>query len=246
MSWNLIILFIVGSFAGFNNVFAGGGSTLTLPALIFAGLDSATANGTNRIAILVQNLFATASFHKQKVSGMNIAFKYGLYTLPGAIAGAFFSVKIPDIWFHRILGVVMIAILFTLFQKKDYSQQTCNEQHTPGIRFYIYLLAMGFYGGFIQVGIGFLFIGGLYHFLQTSLLRVNVYKIIIILMYTLPALAIFVFSGKVDWLLGLALSAGNALGGWIGAHMQVTHGDKLIRNIMLIAISLMAIKLIFF
>jgi len=246
MSWNLLLLFVVGCFAGFNNIFAGGGSALTLPTLIFAGLDSATANGTNRIAILVQNIFATGSFHKQKVSGMKIALHYGLYTLPGAIAGAFFSVKISDIWFHRILAIVMIAILFTLFQKKNRQQAAVDEIKNPDFRFYIYLFGMGFYGGFIQVGIGFLMIGGLYHFLQTSLLRVNVYKIIIILMYTLPAMAIFISAGKIDWGLGLALSAGNALGGWVGAHVQVTHGDILIRYIMSIAILGMAIKLLIF
>ncbi len=246
MPWNLLILFIVGCLAGFNNVFAGGGSSLTLPTLIFAGLDSATANGTNRIAILVQNIFAAASFKKQKISGMRIAWRYGLYALPGAIAGAFFSVKISDEWFHRILAVVMIGILFTLFQKKGTPQSAINEIENPDFRFYIYLFGLGFYGGFIQVGVGFLLIGGLYHYLQTSLLRVNVYKIIIVLLYTIPALAIFIAAGKVDWGLGLALAAGNALGGWVGAHVQVTHGDKLIRNFMAIAILAMAIKLFFF
>jgi len=62
---NIVLLFVIGSIAGFINVNAGGGSSLTLPMLIFMGLDGAMANGTNRIAIFIQNIFAVASFCRQ-------------------------------------------------------------------------------------------------------------------------------------------------------------------------------------
>ncbi len=64
---DFLILFGVGIAAGVINVMAGGGSSLTLPALIFLGLDSAAANGTNRVGILIQSLFATLSFRKEKI-----------------------------------------------------------------------------------------------------------------------------------------------------------------------------------
>ena len=67
---NLIILFGVGVIAGAINIMAGGGSSLTLPALIFLGLDGATANGTNRVGILIQSIFATLSFRKEKITGL--------------------------------------------------------------------------------------------------------------------------------------------------------------------------------
>jgi len=68
MEWtHLLLLFSVGTIAGFINVNAGGGSSLTLPTLIFMGLDAATANGTNRIGLIIQNMFAVTSFRKNKV-----------------------------------------------------------------------------------------------------------------------------------------------------------------------------------
>ncbi len=106
-----ILLFAVGALAGFVNVFAGGGSTLTLPVLIFAGLDAATANGTNRIAILLQNISGTSSFKRQKIKGARIAFKYALFTIPGAVAGAIFSIKITQYWFERIMVIIIIDIV---------------------------------------------------------------------------------------------------------------------------------------
>ncbi|MBU2437916.1 MAG: sulfite exporter TauE/SafE family protein, partial [Acidobacteria bacterium] len=71
---NLLLLFAIGAVAGFININAGGGSALTLPALVFLGLDGALANGTNRVAIFVQNIFAIASFNKNKVRAYTLSF----------------------------------------------------------------------------------------------------------------------------------------------------------------------------
>ncbi|NIP55320.1 MAG: TSUP family transporter, partial [Phycisphaerae bacterium] len=92
----LLILFGVGILTGVINVMAGGGSSLTLPALIFLGLDSAAANGTNRVGILIQSLFATLSFRKEKVSEINLSLKLAALTIPGAVLGALLAVRISD------------------------------------------------------------------------------------------------------------------------------------------------------
>jgi len=239
-----IILFAVGAIAGFVNVFAGGGSTLTLPALIVAGLDAGTANGTNRIAILLQNVSGVSSFKQQKIKGARIALKYALFTIPGAVAGAFFSIKITQDWFERILGIIMIGVVISLFKKRKVNSGT-DEIEEPGFFFYLSLLAIGFYGGFIQVGIGFIIMATLFHFLQTSLVRVNFYKLILVLIYTIPTLLIFILNDKIDWGLGLSLAAGNMLGAWIAAHVTVKKGDSFIRYVLAAAIVLMAVKLFF-
>lgn len=242
---NEFILFAVGMFAGFVNVLAGGGSTLTLPALIFAGLDSATANGTNRIAIFMQNVSGISSFRRHKIKGAKQALKYALFTIPGAIAGAIFSIKITQEWFERILGLIMIGVVITLFQKKKTKDNTILLERKPGILFYIALFGIGFYGGFIQVGVGFIIMATLFHFLDLSLVNVNFNKLIIVLIYTIPALLIFILNDNIDWTLGIFLAIGNMTGAWIAAHVSVKKGDKIIRYVLAIAIVLMAIKLFF-
>lgn len=243
--WQFLLLFGVGAVAGFVNVNAGGGSTLTLPTMIFLGLDGALANGTNRIAILIQNIFAVSSFRKQKVHQFGESLKLSYITLPGAIIGALVSIRISDEWFQRILALIMIGIVVTMFiprTKKTYQDAISQAEHKWLI--YVALFFIGFYGGFIQVGVGFLFMAALYHILKISLVHVNMHKVFIILIYTIPSLAVFAFSGNVNWGFGLVLAAGNALGAWFGAKASVKGGERLIRYVLAIAIVLMAAKLI--
>jgi len=244
-AWKYLLLFGVGSLAGFVNVNAGGGSTITLPTLIFLGLDSALANGTNRVAILIQNIFAVSSFRKRNVHQFGESMKLSYATLPGAIIGALVSVRISDEWFQRILAVIMIGIVISMFIPR--MQKTFeNDVSTVKNKWLIYavMFCLGFYGGFIQVGVGFLFMAALYHLLKINLVTVNMHKVFIVLIYTIPSLIIFVSLGYVNWSFGLSLAAGNALGAWFGARASVKGGEKLIRIVLAFAIILMAVKLI--
>ncbi|HDP67086.1 MAG TPA: sulfite exporter TauE/SafE family protein [Candidatus Marinimicrobia bacterium] len=244
--WKFLLLFAVGSIAGFVNVNAGGGSTITLPTMIFLGLDSTLANGTNRVAILIQNIFAVSSFRKQEVHQFRESLKLSYITLPGAVAGALISVRISDEWFQRILALVMIAVVVSMFiprTQKIYTEEISTAERRWLI--YVALFFIGFYGGFIQVGVGFLFMAALYHILKISLVHVNMHKVFIVLIYTIPSLAVFALSGKVNWIVGICLAAGNAAGAWFGAKASVKGGEKLIRGVLALAVVLMAVKLLF-
>jgi uncharacterized membrane protein YfcA len=240
---NLLLLFGVGSIAGFINVNAGGGSSITLPTLIFMGLDGALANGTNRIAIFIQNIFAVASFRKNERHQFKTSSELSLFTLPGAILGALLASKISSLLFERILGGVLIFIVLSLLFSRSYKERSAGEGDQKSWWIYPALLGIGFYGGFLQIGVGFLFMAALYHLLRVDLITVNMHKVFIILIYTLPALLIFAWTGNVNWKYGLALAAGNALGGWWGAHAAVRGGERVIRIILAVAISIMALKL---
>jgi uncharacterized membrane protein YfcA len=241
----LLLLFGVGTVSSIINVNAGGGSSITLPALIFLGLESAAANGTNRIGILVQNIFAVSSFKQQKVHEFKESLSLSLFTLPGAVLGALVSVRINDVWFQRILGMVMIGIVFSMlfFSTKRNNEPSPSDKNR---RWLIYpsMLVIGFYGGFIQTGVGFLLMASLYHLLRISLVRVNMHKVFIVLVYTLPALAVFIWTGNVHWEYGGILAAGTALGAWWGARIAVKGGERAIRYILAVAILLMAVKLL--
>lgn len=243
--WRLGLLFVVGTAAGFINVNAGGGSTLTLPALIFMGLDSALANGSNRVAILVQNIFAVSSFRRQQVHQFRESMRLSLITLPGAVIGALVAVRITDDWFQRILAIIMIGIVASMFlprSGKDYQVLVSQTRQRWPITVVLFLI--GFYGGFIQVGVGFLLMASLYHILRIGLVAVNMHKVFIILIYTIPSLLVFALTGNVDWGLGITLAAGNALGGWWGAKASVKGGEKVIRYVLALAIVIMAVKLL--
>lgn len=242
----LLLLFGVGLVAGVINVMAGGGSSLTLPTLIFLGLEGSLANGTNRVAIFIQNLVAVASFRQQNVHQFRISFSMALWTLPGGILGAWLAIGISDELFRKILGVVLIGVVVSMLfppgAKKGRFQQALRNR--PWLVYPVMVL-IGFYGGFIQVGVGFLIMAALFYLVDSTLLTVNMHKVFIVFLYTLPALAIFILSGNVDWLFGLSLAAGNSTGAYFSARLAVKKGDRVIRLVLFIALTIMAIKLIF-
>lgn len=240
----VLLLFGVGIITGFMNVMAGGGSTITLPLLIFLGLDSSVANGTNRIGLLSQNLFGILSFKKEKVSQLKLSVKLSLLTLPGAIIGAFYATKIDDVLFQKILGVVMIGIVVTMLipNSKNYIEEKIYSKLPWAI--YPAMFGLGFYGGFIQVGIGFLLMISLHRILRLSLLYVNLHKVFIVMTYTIPALIVFAITGNVNWFYGISLGAGTGVGAWWSAKFAVKKGEKIIKGMLIVAIMIMSYKLI--
>ena len=244
-TWQIIlILFGIGNVAGFINVMAGGGSTISLPILIFLGLDSATANGTNRVAIILQNISAIISFKKEKYAKFKISMKMAAFTIPGAILGAWLAVNLNDKIFNIILGVIMIAVVITMIIPRKKLEITKDYGDKLPWAIYPAMLGIGFYGGFIQVGVGFILMAALYYLIKLSLVNVNMHKVFIIMIYTLPALLVFMIDGKVDYLMGLSLAAGNSIGGWWAAKAQIKKGEKLVRYVLIAAIIIMSVKLL--
>ncbi|MCS7053496.1 MAG: sulfite exporter TauE/SafE family protein [Ignavibacterium sp.] len=238
-----IILFFVGVISSFINVNAGGGSSLTLPALIFLGLDASVANGTNRIAIIFQNVSAIYSFKKENYYELKNSMILSLLSLPGALAGAIFAIKISNEMFEKVLAVIMILIIVTMIlpQKRE---KDVTESYKVDWKVTISMLAIGFYGGFIQVGVGFLIMALLHNLLKLDLIRVNMHKVFVVFIFTIPTLFVFILSGNVNWHYGLILAVGNILGGWWGAKMSVKKGEKFIKAVLIVAILIMAIKLL--
>ena len=143
--FRLIILFVVGLFAGFINVNAGGGSTLSLPVLIFLGLDASVANGTNRIAILFQNLSAVTSFKKAEFFQFKISLKLALFTLPGAIVGAYFASKIDNDLFEIILAIIIIFIILSMLIPNKNIERIKSPNEHPSIIVKISMIGRGCY-----------------------------------------------------------------------------------------------------
>ena len=238
-----MLLFGVGLLAGFINVMAGGGSTITMPTMIFLGLDAATANGTNRVALLIQNIAAISSFHKGKGYRFKTVLFYALWTLPGAVIGAIAAVRIENALFEKILGVVIIGVMGTvLFPQKKPPQKPDGASKNKWL-IYPALLAIGFYGGFIQAGVGFLFMAVLLYILKLDLIQVNMVKVFIIFIYTIPAIFIFAASGHINLIYALALAAGNASGAWWAAKAAIKKGENIIRLVLFFAVLVMAVKL---
>jgi len=243
--WQLPLLAGLGIIAGILNVLAGGGSLMTLPVLLFMGLPAATANGTNRVAIFVQNIFAIGGFRKQGVFPWRFALLCTAPALVGAWLGANLAVDIDDQLFKRLLALIMLGVLvLTAWDPFRRIQQ--SDLHLSPLRLLVLVVSffiVGIYGGFVQAGVGFIIISALLaHGLD--LVRINAIKVIVIFFFTVVALAVFIAHDQVDWSLGLALAAGNATGGWIGTHLAVRKGHDWIKRIVTLTVVIFALKLL--
>jgi uncharacterized membrane protein YfcA len=242
-----LILFAVGLIAGTLNVIAGGGSLLTLPVMIFLGLPPTVANGTNRVAIFIQNIGAVASFQRRKLISKEWVFLAVPPAVVGVLVGTLGAIRIGEMAFQRILAVILVgAALWTVLKPSRPPEEGEALPPTGGKRwaFAFFFFLVGAYGGFIQAGVGFIILavttaGGL------NLIRGNALKVTLVLAFTLPALIIFTWSGKVDWAMGLALAAGNFLGALAGVRLQILKGQKWVQGVVAATIVLFSIRLLF-
>ena len=234
----LLILF-AGALASFINMMAGGGSVISIGTMILLGIEPTVANATNRVGIIVATGTGSLAFKSEKFSDVKTSLILALCAIPGAIVGAFYSVSISNEMFQRLLAIVMIFILITLLiPKKKVAVE--NAKKSPLI--YPAMFVIGFYGGFIQVGVGFLLMAAIRYLMSYDLLRVNMHKVLIVTIYNLPVLIVFILSGKVEWLYAIALSIGNAIGAWISVKLAIKKGEKMVKIVLIIAIILMATK----
>ena len=212
--------------------------------LFFLGLTPTEANATNRVAILIQNIAAVTSFKRDNYHQFNVSLKLALFAAPGALLGAIVAVEIGDELFQKILGIILIAVAVTMLITKS-QKKNKDEVATDRIpiKAFAAMFVAGLYGGFIQIGVGFILMAGLRWGLQTNLVKVNMHKVFVVLVYTIPAVLVFMVSGKIDYLLGFILAGGNALGGWWAAKVSVKRGEKVIKVFMVVVIIIMALKL---
>jgi uncharacterized membrane protein YfcA len=247
-TYQYFILVGVGFLVGFINTIAGGGSLITLPVLIFFGLPPSVANGTNRVAIVIQTAMATAGFKSKGVSTFPFNVYLGISALFGAIIGAKIAVDIKGETFNKILAIIMIVVVMLIVFKPKIKSEELQERLT-GKYLWIGCVAFfffGIYGGFINAGLGFIMILFLHFVHHMNLVRVNATKVVVVLIYTLSALAVFVLNDKVNWVVGLILAVGNGIGAWVASRFSVYKGEGFIKSFMIVMIIIMAIKLWFF
>ena len=244
--WKAALLFAAGVVSGWINVLAGGGSILSVPVMVFLGLPGPVANGTNRIGIIAQNLFAVWSFFRNGFSDFRLSATLSLCAAFGAFFGALLGARLDGVWFERTLAVVMLGVVAVMMTGTGQKKAEGTGPVRNLALGHVLMVGAGFWGGFIQIGVGFILMPILNRVMGLDLVRTNMHKVFIALIFSLVALAVFASQVEIEWALGVALAAGFALGGWLGANAVVAKGEKLIKRVFYIALAAMAIKLLFF
>jgi uncharacterized membrane protein YfcA len=214
-----LLLLLAGLLGGFVNVVAGGGTLLTVPALLALGLDPGAANATARLAIWTQSTAATATFWRSRDIPWAQTRRLLPASLLGALAGAWLATRIDPDQLRLALAVIFLGLsAHTLRDLFKPSTQVAVAAHRPaGASDHAVFGLLGVYGGFVQAGVGLLFAWAGHRLSGLTPARANGMKSVMTLGFATGALVVFALDGAVRWRDGLPLAVGGLLGGILGA-----------------------------
>ena len=255
-----LLAILAGIVAGIINTLAGSGSAVTLPMLVFLGLDPRVGNATNRIGVIVQNVVGIAAFVRSgqlklrgreagRQQGQDIldaeSLRFGLWLtaagMLGALVGAYVATHLDKDAMNLAIGGMLVIVLITIFfnPKKWLREQSEVRAARPGLSELALFFAIGIYGGFIQAGVGVFLLTAMVLGVGYSLVHANVVKLIFVLGLNIVAFAVFIFSPlEVDWDIGLLMSVGQSIGAWAAVRFAVTVKDanRWVRYLLIVAV----------
>lgn len=218
MTLTFLFLFAAGIWAGIQNALAGGGSFVTLPTLILAGLDPRAANITSTVALFPGQV-ATGFAGRSLVAGTNkVGFPVLLgISLAGGGLGAWLLLATPPEVFARLVPwlVLVATAVFAWGSFRRPGAAAVGADVGP-ILTCIFQFCIAIYGGYFGGGIGILMLAAL-TLAGMAVRHAGATKNVLAAAMNATAVAVLAFSGEVAWMLALALGAGSILGGLMGA-----------------------------
>lgn len=232
-----VALFLAAVFAGWVNTLAGAGSLVMIPALLFSGVDVHVANGTLRVAVIAQSLVGAVGFRRaQRLPGGPLARALPLVVAGGAL-GALAAAGMPKRVFLPIELGVMASMALALLVRTSWLVPSAQEQPRPvALWSGLALVAVGFYGGLVQAGVGLLLIAVLCGLLRFDLVRGNALKLACTLTFNLVSVGIFAAAGQVEWRRGAVSAVGGALGAALAVRFAVRRGQEALRWVLIAAV----------
>ena len=218
--FSVFLLGLTGFIAGGINTVAGGGSNLTLPALMIFGLPADIANGTNRLSVLMQCIVGVAGYNKHNILDRQAVIPILIPCILGGVFGALLAAILPNLFLKPILLLSILCMSIIILVRPETivpAPGTSELSPNKNRKAWWGLFAAGIYGGFVQAGVGFMLLAALAGGLRYNLLRANALKTLCALAFTVVALAVFIAFDQVWWLPGIILACGSML----GAHLAV-------------------------
>ena len=245
----IYLIAIIGAFvAGCINTLAGNGSAITLSILTqVIGLDGVIANATNRVGIASQSIIGSLVFAKEGQLNFQQSKFYILLTCLGAAGGIYTAVIISNEAFLLIFRFLLVFMFIVILVKpKRWLRATSEIRDLPLWISLPVFLGIGFYGGFIQMGMGIFFLAAMVLVARYNLVEGNAVKALVAAIYTTVAVGIFAWQGLIDWKIGGLMAVGQSAGGYITARFAATNPKaNLVAYWVLVVVVLFAIALAF-
>ena len=224
---DLLLGLAAGFFCGFLNTAASSGSVVTLPFLIFLGLDAATANATNRLPVLIGAASGALDFARRKALPWRLAFRIAVPTTLGSLIGAGIAELVPRRDMGMVVTAAVLVAMLLLFKNiKKAIEQAQAETIRLGPRELALFFGAGIWLGFIVLGGATCVLMILTLMVGFDLPRANAVRAAALVPVTLVAMLVFAAHGDIDWVLGGVLGVGSIAGGILGARLSLSAAAK--------------------
>ena len=229
----LLILFFASMWAGVQNALAGGGSFITLPSLMFTGMDARAANITSTIALFPAQVAMgwTGRAHVSGAAGLSFR-TLAIVSIVGGAWGAVLLLVTPSsIFAHLVPWLVLFAT--AVFAWGSFGPKRKEAGHLPARAAITAQFFIAVYGGYFGGGIGFLMLAAL---TAAGLLMRNAgpTKNVLAAIMNASAVLIFVFSPEVRWFQAAVSCAGAVIGGIAGAQMLNRVNERALRVVVVV------------
>lgn len=245
--YHLLIAFGGALVAGFINALAGNGSIITLTILTeLIGLPGTIANGTNRVGVLMNAAGAVTGFTRNRSIPFSRHMQYIIPVVAGAVIGILVATAVTNEQFMMVFRFLMVFMLIVILVKPErWMIAVPGRKVIPSWMEVPAMLMLGFYGGFIQMGMGVFYLAVLVLLARLPMIESNAIKAVSVGIYTILAVAIFAFAGQVVWIFGLIMGAGQFIGGWLSAHLasRIPGASQLAYYVLVVAVILSILKL---
>lgn len=247
IEWLLFVT--VGILTGVINTLAGSGSLVTLPILIFlCGLPPTAANGTNRIGAFLQSLVGAVALWREKKSVFHASQWVVAPAILGAILGAIAAVRASDQAMMLAIGLLMLVMFIVLLVDpvrwlRESEQDPTRMRHPVS---WLIFAAIGFYGGFIQAGVGIFLLAGLVLAARYSLKDANAIKLSVTAALSIPSLLIFIWKNQIHFGFGITLAIFQVIGALLAVWLvkRVPNISLWIYRLLLLMVILSGLELV--
>jgi uncharacterized membrane protein YfcA len=239
-STHAILLFLAALAAGALNSVAGGGSFLSFPALMFAGIAPKIANATNTVALWPGTVASVWAYRRELTARKRELISLGMVSLLGGVMGAVLLLKTPERTFVQILPFLLLAatLLFAFGSRISRAVRERighNEHQTTAylIGVTIIQLLIATYGGYFGGGIGILMLAALALMGMEEIHAMNSLKTILASLINGVAVVTFIVARAVVWPEATLMIVGAILGGYGGAHYSQKMPPILVRRFVI-------------
>jgi uncharacterized membrane protein YfcA len=222
-----IELLAAGLIGGFLNAVASSGTAVTLPLLIFIGLSPSVANGTNRIPVVVGFIASTFTFHKAGLINWKNVMLLSIPICIGTIMGVYMVSLISDNNIDRFLiFALLLSLLLVVTKFKNIATPKLSINKPVNWKTYLLFFFIGIWAGMIVLDTASFILFTLTLHLGYDLIKANAIKSALCLIISFVSLIVFEYEGMLDWKVGLIISIGSLLGGFIGSKFAISENSR--------------------